>query len=186
MAGPVSTTRPAYITAPLAAAPPHPAHVVGDEHHRRSALAAHAFEQIDDLSLHRHVEGGGGFVGDDDARLAAERQRQDDALAHAAGQFVRIAVEPLARSRNTNFRQQSRRALAGLVARYIKMRGDGLDQLVADRHQRIETGERVLENGSDLPSAQPAHLLLVEVVDAPSFEQYPAAGLAGWQFHQAE
>ena len=38
----------------------HEGEVVGDEDHRKAELLAQLVEQVDDLLLHGHVEGGGG------------------------------------------------------------------------------------------------------------------------------
>src|SRR5258708_34983766 len=58
---------------------------------------------------------------------------------------------------------------------------DGLDDLAADGIERIEAGQRILEDGADPGAAYFAHLLVGQVVDAPSFEPDLARGdAAGW------
>jgi len=142
----------------------HP-HVVGYQHHRGAVIAPEALDQRDDLGLHRNVERGGRFVGDDQFRLGADRQRDHDALAHAAGEFVRIGVDALVGRWNADFRQKVDRALARGLFRQIGMGPDGLDQLIADPVQRVEAGERVLENHSDPLAPDPAHLFRRQIVD---------------------
>ena len=66
------------------------AEVVGHEQNGRAVFAAQLVDQIEDALLHRHVEGAGGFVGDDQRRPQGDRDGDQDALAHAAGQLVRI------------------------------------------------------------------------------------------------
>lgn len=41
------------------------AQVVADEDHSGALLVGHRVEQVEDLSLHRHVQGSGGLVGDE-------------------------------------------------------------------------------------------------------------------------
>ena len=53
--------------------------------------------QIEDLALDRDVERRQRLVGDDQRRLRGERPRDGDALALAAGEFVRIAVQRIRR-----------------------------------------------------------------------------------------
>ena len=53
---------------------------------------------------------------------------------------------------------------------------DRLDQLPADRVQRIERRQRILEHRADLAPADPAHRLVRQVVDAPAGEPDLAAG----------
>src|SRR3712207_7792710 len=56
----------------------------------RSELA----QQVEDLRLDRHVEGGGRLVGDQDLGLAGDRHRDHHALAHAAGELVGELPQP--------------------------------------------------------------------------------------------
>jgi hypothetical protein len=63
---------------------------------------------------------------------------------------------------------------------------DGLDQLPADGVERVERGQRVLEDRADLAAADPAHRIETEVVDALAFEQDLAAGHAARRLEQAD
>ena len=135
------------------------AHVVGDEHDGRAPLAAEPLQEGDDLRLDRYVEGRGRLVGDQQIGLGAQRQRQHHALPHAAGELVRIAVDPGPRPLDARLLQQRDGALARLGLRHVGVRADGLDDLVADAIERIEAGERVLEHHADAPAAHLAHLL---------------------------
>ena len=66
--------------------------VVADEEVGDAELALEVLQQVDHLGAHRHVERRHRLVADDE--LGAERQRAGDAdaLALAAGEFVRIAL----------------------------------------------------------------------------------------------
>ena len=70
------------------------AEVVGDQHGRRAGLLLCGLEHLEDLRLHGHVERGGRLVGDDHLGLVGHRDRDDHALAHAAGELVRVGVDP--------------------------------------------------------------------------------------------
>ena len=50
--------------------------------------------QVEDLRLHGDVEGGGRLVGEQQRRAAGQGDGDHHALAHAAGQLVRVLVEP--------------------------------------------------------------------------------------------
>ena len=63
----------------------------------RPHLALQRLQQIDDLRLDRHVERRHRLVADDQLRLEDHRPRDADALALAAGELVRIAVDHLRR-----------------------------------------------------------------------------------------
>ena len=67
-------------------------------------------EQRQDLGLHGDVERGGRLVRDQEVRLVGERHRDHDALALAAGQLMRIALQPGFGIGNADLRQQFERA----------------------------------------------------------------------------
>src|SRR6185437_9032080 len=98
-------------------------------------------------------------VGDDELRIAAERQRDHDALTHAAGELVRIVVEALSRCRYADFGQQLDRSRSRLARRHLAVRRDRLDELAADAVERIEAGQRVLEDRADALAADLTQLL---------------------------
>ena len=58
---------------------------------------AQPFQEAQDLRLHRDVERRDRLVGDEQLGVEHQRARDADALALAAGEFVRIAVECIAR-----------------------------------------------------------------------------------------
>ena len=66
------------------------AEVVSDEEVGDAELRLQVPQQVQDLRLHRDVEGGGGLVADDQARFDRERARDGQALALAAGKLVRV------------------------------------------------------------------------------------------------
>ncbi len=85
----------------------------------------------------------------------------------------------------TSFRRSSARLRAS-ARRQRQVGLDGLDQLAADRIERIEAGQRVLEDGADPRAAHLAHLLVGQLVDAPSFEPDLAGGDAARRLEQAD
>ena len=68
------------------------AEVVSDEYVGELEVVLEVLEQVDDLGLDRDVEGGDGFVGDDQLRAQRERPRDPDPLALTTGELVRVAV----------------------------------------------------------------------------------------------
>ena len=67
-------------------------------------------EQVEDLRLDRHVERGGRLVEDQQLRLGRERARDQRALAHAAGELVRIGVRDRGRIDDADLVEQLDRA----------------------------------------------------------------------------
>ena len=71
--------------------------VVRDEQACEADFGLQLLEQFQHLRLHRHIQRGGRFVGDEQARLQRQRACQGGALALAAGQLVRETVHVGAR-----------------------------------------------------------------------------------------
>ncbi|CUK21701.1 Uncharacterised protein [Achromobacter sp. 2789STDY5608615] len=142
-------------------------HVVRDEQERHAQLALQVQQQVDDLRLDRHVQRRHGFVGDHHLGIERQGPRDADALALAAGELVRIAVDHL--GHEAALVHQPAHPFLRLGAA-----GDAVDQQrlhdgVADRHARVERGERILEDELDVPAqrlhgaaAQRADVLAVE------------------------
>ncbi|MCM3755429.1 hypothetical protein M3665_26265, partial [Bacillus licheniformis] len=82
------------------------------------------------------------------------------AMALAARQLVRVAVDALLRLSDAGAREQRDRALARLHGRDAVVQHDRLADLRADRIQRVERRHRLLEDHRDVRAAQPAHLAL--------------------------
>ncbi len=162
------------------------AHVVGDEHDGGAAFAGKRLEQLDDLSLDRNVERGGGLVGDDEAGLGAEGERDDDALAHAAGEFVRVGVESLGGGGDADALEPEDRPLARLGGADRQMRAHGFHQLAADGVERVQRGQRILEDGADLLAADRAELVWTHIVDAFAVEPDLATTDAAGRLEQAD
>jgi hypothetical protein len=70
---------------------PHHLEVVADEQIGEVVPGLQVAQQVDDLRLHAHVERRGRLVEHDEARLEHHGARNGDALALAAGKFMRIA-----------------------------------------------------------------------------------------------
>ena len=70
------------------------AEVVRDQDDRGAEPLADVAHQVEDPRLDRDVERRRRLVGDQHLRVAGERDRDHHALAHAAGELVRILVEP--------------------------------------------------------------------------------------------
>ena len=75
-------------------------------------LAAELLQERDDLRLDRDVERRRRLIGHDQARTGAERQGDHHALAHAAGELVRIVVDAVLRTGDADLLQEIEGALA--------------------------------------------------------------------------
>ena len=90
--------------------------------------------------------------------FAGERHGDHHALALAAGELVRIIVEPAGGIGKPHALQHGDGAGAQLRGLRLRlMGGHRLDDLRADRERRVEAGHRLLEDHRDAPSAHVAH-----------------------------
>ena len=147
------------------------AHVVRDERDRHPLLVLQHLDQLEDLGLDRDVERGGRLVGDQQLRLARERHRDHHALAHAAGEPVRILVQSRRRGRNAHALENAQRLGLGLRAIEAAMVDERLGDLEAEREHRIQARHRLLEDHRDQVAAHLAHLLFGKLQQIAAFEQ---------------
>src|SRR3546814_18110700 len=64
-----------------------------DLQHRQAELGLEVLEQGENLRLHRDIQCRNGLVGDEDFRIERQGPGDADALALAAGKFMRIALD---------------------------------------------------------------------------------------------
>ena len=71
------------------------AQIVGDEQNRGAEFLGQTVEVVEDLTLHRDVERRGRLVRDQELRTAGQSDGDERALAHTAGELVRVLLQPL-------------------------------------------------------------------------------------------
>ena len=125
-------------------------------------------DELEDLRLDRHVERGRRLIGEDQLRIARQRDRDHHALAHAARELVRVVIEAVLRPWDADLAEQLDHAILGGLAGDAHVLLDRLADLVADRQGRVQARERVLEDEPDLLAAQLAHVVFAQAqhVDA--------------------
>ena len=155
--------------------------IMRDQDGRHAAPFGQFDDQVHHRLLRRDVEAGGRLVRDQELRIAGQRQRDHDALAHAAGEFERIGMIALARTRDLDLLQRLDRLLAAIAdLRLLHVLAQHVLDLVADFADRVERRARVLEDHRDFAAAQIAHLVLGRGLDVDAGEHHRALGdLAG-------
>ncbi len=129
------------------------AEIVRDQHDRHAEALLQRLQEIEDLSLDRHVKRCRRLVGDQKVRLVGERHRNHHALTLAARKLVRIAVDASTRLGDADQFEQFQHALARLLERAAAVVHDRFGDLPADRVERVERGHRLLEDHRDLGTA---------------------------------
>ncbi len=144
--------------------------------------------QIEDLRLDGDVERGGRFVGDQQLRIAGQRDCDHRALAHAARQIVRIFVEAFFRRGNFDARQQIDGPFPRLLRRQTAVADEHLGDLIADRQAGVERGHRLLEDHGQPVAAQIAHVVIGKLKQIAAVEHHRAVDLGVFrqQAHQRE
>jgi len=151
--------------------------IVRDEEHGEAVLLAQVAEEGEDLRLHGDVEGGGGFVGDEQAGLVDDGHGDEDALALAAGELVRIVAETLFCVGQGDLVHGFEDAGAEFGAGDVGMVGtDGFGDLVADAHDGVEGGHGFLEDHGDAAATVGAHFLFWEGEEVFAVEENFAGG----------
>ena len=154
----------------------HDAEIVGDDHDGDAEPPRQILHQLQDLRLDGHVERGRRLVGDQQLGIAGKADGDHHALAHAARELMRILLEAAFRIGDPDQRQQLDRArLRGFLG-HAEMNEQRLHDLKPDPQNRIERRHRLLEDHRDVMTADPAHLLVVELQEIAAVEHDRAGG----------
>ncbi|MCR6671374.1 MAG: hypothetical protein NVV79_08490 [Devosia ginsengisoli] len=143
--------------------------IVGDEQHGHATRQLQIMQQFENLGLDAHVERSGGFVGDQQVRIAGQGRGDDHALLLAARQLVRIAALDMRNGAKAHFVQEPGNPQIGFGARQAM--GQSLAEMIAHTHQRIERRGRVLENDADALAAQGTQAAFIERQQVDAVEQ---------------
>ena len=105
-------------------------------------------EQVQELRLDDHVEGGGGLVGDDQVGPQRQGQGDHDPLAHAAGELVGVVVDPL--DAEPEPLDELLGSIPGGRLGNVRLVGhDRLGEVVDDLGERVQRGHRILEDHAE-------------------------------------
>ena len=121
------------------------AKVMGDQHQGHAQAFLHIFQEVQDLRLNGHVEGGGRLVGDQDFRLVGQRHGDHHPLALAAGQLMGIVGEPAFGVANADQVEQFDGPCPRRLGFKAAMQKQTFANLLFDFMQRVERGHRLLK-----------------------------------------
>ena len=140
--------------------------VVRDEQDAPSRCAAvSVVEEVEDPALHGDVERAGRLVGDHQGRLERERDADQHALPHAAGQLVRVLPGARLGVAQPDRPQDLDGLLRGGRPAHPAVDAQHLRHLVADPGHRVERDARVLRHQ---PDPRAAHLLPAPSAGSPT------------------
>ena len=161
------------------------AEVVRDQDHSSAELLLQPVDHLQHLRLDRHVQRGRGLVSDEQRRAQGHRHGDHGPLAHAAGELVRVVIDPPVGLRDAHQSQQlDRPLLRGLLRDLLVVQPDHLDDLPADLVERVQARQRILEDHADLGAPDAGHLGLTHREQVTALEQRLALDLgAAGQAH---
>ena len=136
----------------------HHAEIVGDQDDPHVHLGLQVTQQVADLGLHGHVQGGGRLVGDQQVGLAGDGPGDEHALGHAAGDLVRVGVEGALRVRDADLGEQLERPPPRLCPGQPEADAHRLYQLAANGEGGVQVGHGLLGNVGDPLAPHGAHL----------------------------
>ena len=118
------------------------------------------FMRSQDLRLDGDVEGGGGLVGEQQLGIARQGDGDHHALAHAAGELVRVVLDAPGRLGDADRLQQLDGAFDGVRVRQAEVDLEPFGHEPLDAEHGVQAGDRVLEDHRDVVAADVAHLAL--------------------------
>ncbi len=134
------------------------AEVVGDQHDGHSPFLLNPAQQVQDLGLRRDVERRRRLVGDEEARIAGQRDRDHRALPEPAAQFEGVLVDAPFRLGDADAAQRFDATAARLLPADIVVEHDRLDELRPHGVHGTEGGHRLLEDEADFSPSDRANL----------------------------
>ncbi|MDQ0799271.1 hypothetical protein QF050_000910 [Arthrobacter sp. SLBN-112] len=141
----------------------HDAEVVRNHDDGGPGLLLRLVQHLEDLGLDGDVQCRRRLIGDQDARVVGDGDRDHDALAHAAGEFVREGFEPVLGAGDSHHGQEFDGAgFLGLLAHGGVVDGERFDDLGAHGEHRGEGRQRVLEDHREIVAAVLAHGLIAQ------------------------
>ncbi len=131
----------------------HNAQVVGDQQQRHPHAFLQPTNELEHLLLHRHIQGRGRLVGNQQLRLIGQRHGNHHPLPLPSGELMRVGVQPLLRMGNLHLFKQLNHTTTGLHPAESLMQEQHFAQLFFDRVQRVEAGHRLLKDHADVVSS---------------------------------
>ena len=164
------------------------AEIVSDQHDRHAGFAAQPLQQLQDLRLHGGVERRGRLVGDQQVGLAQQRDRDHHALAHAARELVRVALEAAARRGQPDLIEQPEAGAPRVRLTHPFVLDQHLGHLARNPQVWIERGHRVLKDHREPDTADFVQLAPRQAQQLPAAKAGAAraAAVAGEQAHDRE
>lgn len=135
---------------------------VADQEHRNARLLFQSLQQVEKIGPAARVEVSGRLVGDQESRIAREGLREDDALALASAQLVRISGKNSVGLAQADAPEHGLRFSAAALPWPVTMSVNDLGNLLPDAHHGAQGDSRLLINNRDCRSADSLESAFIE------------------------
>src|SRR5262249_34796218 len=164
----------------------HHAEVMGDKDDGRTEALLEVGHETEDLRLDGDVERGGRLIRNQELGAAGQRNRDHHALAHAAGQLMRVLARAPTRLGDADKAEHLHHTLVHLLAVKSLMQPQRLSDLAADGEDWIEACHRLLEDHADVVAAALAHGGFAKLEEVSALKTDRARNTAGRLRHQPQ
>ena len=131
---------------------------MGDDEHGRIEFVSRQTKQVENLGLDRHVQSGGGLVGQDKAGVEHQRHGDDDALLLTAGELMGVIIHAGLGVGDADLVQDVDGFGAQLLPVLQPVGAQALLDLPSDRVHRVEHRVRLLKDHRGFGSTHVAQL----------------------------
>ena len=138
----------------------HHGQVVRNQQDRQIQAPLQIAQQPQDLHLNGDIQRGRRLIGDEQRGPCGQRHGQTHALLHPARELMRIRPEALRGHRDADLLQPLDSQSSRFLVAHRCMPGNGLQQLRADRHDRVEARRGILEHVRNRPPSNRAQRLV--------------------------
>ena len=135
--------------------------IMGDKQDRHVEFLLDILDQIKYLGLDGHIQGCCGLIGNEQAGTASQGHGDHYPLPLAAGQLVRVRVDPVFRVFDSCTFEQDNSTFSGLFSGHVPVQHQGFNQLVADCIYRIQRGHGFLKDHGNIIAADSPDLFFV-------------------------
>jgi hypothetical protein len=149
---------------------------VGNPDYRHVQFCFQALHQFYNLSLNRHIQGGGGLVGNQKFGVTGQAHGNHYPLPHTARKLVGIVTNPLSRSGDAHLLQELDGSTFGIGFAQLQVDANGLCELLFYGQHRVQGGHRVLKDHGDAIAANFAHLWQAQLQQVLPFKQHLPVG----------
>ena len=153
----------------------HNAQIMRDVQNAHAQLLLQFADQLQNLRLNGGIQRGDGLICDQQAGVGTQRHGDHYALAHAAGQLMRIVFQSFLRHGHAYQLEHLLCLCPGGFFIHVLMQHHGLHDLVAAGVHRVERCHGLLKDHGDFVAAHRAHLFFRQLQNIAPLEENLAA-----------